>query len=164
MSKDSVTMTAAESDRLDFIGEHRKSYIESGGTEGHILDLTDIGGRRFTTHLLLETKGRKTGAKRLTPLIYADIGGEVVIVASKGGADVHPAWYLNLAESKDCRFQIGTQAFSGTWRSPEGAERDAVWAFMEGIYPPYTAYKKGTARDIPLVMMTAIDPIDVFKE
>ncbi len=164
MSDDKVTMTAAESTRLDFIGQHRHDYIASGGVQGHIVDMSDIHGHPFTAHVLLETFGRKTGAKRLTPLIYGQLGGEVIIVASKGGADVHPAWYLNLRENKEVHFQIGTQAFRGTWREPQGGEREAVWSYMETVFPPYIGYKAGTDREIPLVMMKPVEAIDVFKE
>jgi deazaflavin-dependent oxidoreductase (nitroreductase family) len=97
-------------------------------------------------------------------LIYGDIGGEVVIVASKGGADQHPEWYLNLRAAPDIDFQIATQAFRATWREPEGDERHKVWDFMARAYPPYINYQKSTARHIPLVMMTPVAAVDVFRE
>lgn len=158
-----VTMTEAESSRLDWISQHRDQYIDSDGKEGHIVDLTDIGGLSFTTCLLLRTTGRKTGKTRILPLIYGDTGGEVVIVASKGGADIHPAWYLNMQGGGDVAFQIGGQAFECTWREPSGAEHAEVWAFMEKLYPPYKDYQAGTRRRIPLIMMKATKPIDSFK-
>jgi len=162
MSDEAVTK--AKPSPLDFIAEHRRRYIDSGGTEGHIIDLGPVGGLGFTTHLLIETVGRKSGARRVTTLIYAIVAGEVVVIASKGGADVHPAWYLNLVESPEVRFQIGTQAFRGSWREPADAEREAVWAIMERNYPPYDDYRKATGRRIPVVMMTAIAPIDLLKD
>jgi len=150
--------------RRDWKAEHMGMYLGSGGTEGHIVDLRDIGGHRFTTTLLLKTVGRKTGKTRITPLIYGDTGGEVVIVASKGGADAHPAWYLNIKDQSELCFQVASQAFRGTWREPDGAERGAVWAFMEQIFPPYKGYQASTARVIPLVMMSAIEPVETFEE
>jgi deazaflavin-dependent oxidoreductase (nitroreductase family) len=88
----------------------------------------------------------------------------VVIVASKGGADHHPAWYLNLHDSPTVEFQIATQAFRATWREPEGDERDKVWSFVVDNFPPYAAYQASTERQIPLVMLKAVEPIAVFKE
>ena len=96
MSKETVVMTEIERSRLDWMAEHLQSYLRSGGARGHIVDLRPIGGHAFTTTLLLRTVGRRSGQTRTAPLIYGSIGGEVVVVASKGGADVHPAWYLNL--------------------------------------------------------------------
>ena len=105
--------------RRNWKDEHLSAYLRSGGAEGHIMDVTDIGGHKFTTMLLLKYVGRKSGKTMITPLIYGDIGGEVVIVASKGGADHHPAWYLNVKDSKELSFQIATQAYRATWREPQ---------------------------------------------
>jgi len=150
--------------RRDWKTEHLAMYLGSGGVNGHIVDVSDIGGHRFTTTLLLRYVGRKSGKTIITPLIYGDIGGEVVIVASKGGADHHPAWYLNLIESKELSFQVATQAFRCAWREPQGAERAAVWAFMEGVFPPYKTYQASTQRQIPLVMLSAREAIEIFKQ
>lgn len=149
--------------RRNWRDEHLQTYLESDGALGHVMDVTDIGGHKFTTMLLLKYVGRKSGKTIITPLIYGDIGGEVVIVASKGGADHHPAWYLNLRDSKELSFQIATEAFRTTWREPKGAERTKVWDFMVGVFPPYKAYQASTAREIPLVMMSPIGPADRFK-
>jgi deazaflavin-dependent oxidoreductase (nitroreductase family) len=150
--------------RRNWKDEHLSMYLRSGGSEGHIVDVGDIGGHKLTTTLLLRYVGRKSGKTIITPLIYGDIGGEVVIVASKGGADHHPAWYLNVVDSKELSFQIATQAFRATWREPKAAERAKVWDFMVGVFPPYKTYQASTDREIPLVMMSAIEPTAGFKE
>lgn len=161
MSNSSYTELANA--RRNWKDEHLNAYLRSGGAEGHIMDLTDIGGHKFSTNLLIKYVGRKSGKTMITPLIYGDIGGEVVIVASKGGADQHPAWYLNLKESKELSLQIATQAYRATWREPQGAERTKVWDFMVGVFPPYKTYQASTTREIPLVMMSVIGPTDRFK-
>jgi deazaflavin-dependent oxidoreductase (nitroreductase family) len=163
MSDDKITMTEVERATLEFVTRHRDSYISSGGREGHILDYRHLGGHRFTTCLLLETIGRKSGERRITPLIYGDTGGEVVIVASKGGADVHPAWYVNLKAMDEVTFQIGGQAFRASWREPKGEERARIWAFMADLYPPYRDYQAATKREIPIVCLVPGDAVDVFK-
>ena len=100
--------------RRDWMTEHREMYLRSGGVQGHIMDIAAVGGHGFTTHCMIKYVGRKSGKVFITPLIYGDIGGEVVIVASKGGADQHPAWYVNIRDSDEVEFQIGTQAFRAT--------------------------------------------------
>ena len=150
--------------RRDWVSEHRDMYLRSGGAEGHIMDITAVGGRNFATHCMIKYKGRKSGKIFITALCYGDIGGEVVICASKGGADVHPEWYLNLIASPDVEFQVATQAFRGTWREPQGAEREKVWAFMVDGFPFYANYQASTKRVLPLVMMKAVEPIPVFQE
>jgi deazaflavin-dependent oxidoreductase (nitroreductase family) len=158
-----ASSAAIRDTRRDFMSDHRAMYLQSGGTEGHIMDLTAVGGHAFTTHCLIKYRGRKSGKIFITPLIYGDIGGEVVICASKGGADNHPDWYLNIADSKEVEFQIAAQAFRATWREPQGEERAKVWSFMVDNFPPYATYQASTARRIPLVMMKPAAPIDVFK-
>lgn len=163
MSSEKTEMTEVERATLDFVEQHRGSYIASGGAEGHILDYTHLGGHFFTTCLLLETTGRKSGERRVTPLIYGDIGGEVVVIASKGGADIHPGWYWNLQEMTGLRFQIATQAFTASWREPDEAERAKVWEFMCSVYPPYIDYQDATSRQIPLVMLKPLETQEAFK-
>jgi len=150
--------------RKDWVTEHREMYLRSGGAEGHIMDITAVGGRAFATHCLIKYKGRRSGRTLITALCYADIGGEVVICASKGGADSHPDWYLNLVSEPTVDFQIATQAYRATWREPEGAERKKVWDFMVDCFPFYANYQASTDRVIPLVMMKSTESIPVFKE
>lgn len=158
---DSAAISAV---RKDWVAEHREIYLKSGGVEGHIMDITAVGGHAFGSHCLLKYIGRKSGKVFITPLCYGDIGGEVVLCASKGGADTHPDWYLNLIAKPEVEFQIATQAFRGSWREPEGAERDKVWAFMVDCFPFYANYQASTSRILPLVMMKLAEAIPVFKE
>ena len=115
-------MIAIERDMLDWRNNHEASYLNSGGAEGHIIDMTMAGGYALTTALLLRTTGAKSGLPRFSPLIYGDIGGEVVIVGSKGGAPTHPFWVSNIRAGGAVAFQIATQAFSASAREPEAAE------------------------------------------
>lgn len=150
--------------RKDWMTEHREMYLQSGGAKGHIMDLTAVGGHPLGTHCLVKYTGRKTGRIFITPLCYAAIGGEVVIVASKGGADHHPAWYLNIRDGKHIEFQIATQAFRARWREPVGEERAKVWNFVVDCHPFYANYQASTKRQIPLVMLSPVEEIPVFKE
>jgi len=159
MASDAADANAAR----QWVVAHLTEYLQSGGARGHLLDFSPMGGRLLTTNLLLKTKGRRSGEARILPLIYGVLGGEAVIVASKGGADEHPAWYLNLKGQPEVEFQIATQAFRATWREPQGAERLAAWNHMAGLYPPYTSYQAGTKREIPLVMLKPVAEVPVFR-
>jgi deazaflavin-dependent oxidoreductase (nitroreductase family) len=114
------TRAALQESRKDWIAEHREMYLSSGGALGHIMDITAVGGRSFATHCMIRYVGRKSGKVFITPLCYGDIGGEVVIVASKGGADKHPNWFLNITAAETVDLQIATEAFRATWRVAEG--------------------------------------------
>ena len=163
MTSGKVTMTQVERENLDMIDQHCRTYLESGGREGHVFDTSELGGHNFLTTMLLEVIGRRSGRRQVVALNYGDIGGEVVIVASKGGADVHPAWYVNLKAMDEVTFQIATQAFRAAWREPQGEELERLWAFMIDAYPPYAAYRTETERTIPIVALKPGRPVDVLK-
>jgi deazaflavin-dependent oxidoreductase (nitroreductase family) len=150
--------------RKDWVTEHREMYLQSGGTRGHVMDITAVGAYSYGAHCMIKYTGRKSGKVFITPLCYAVVAGEVVVCASKGGADTHPEWYNNLIASPQVEFQVGTQAWRGTWREPQGAERDKVWAVMVDNFPFYANYQASTRRVLPLVMMKLAEDIPVFKE
>lgn len=146
----------------DWAQEHLETYLRSGGAQGHILDLTSIGGHVVTTHCLIKVVGRNSGRVYVKALIYGNVGGEIVIVGSKGGADTHPEWYLNILHSDTVAVQIATEAFEATWREPKAEERHRVWEYMTHLFPPYLGYQTSTERHIPVVMLKPIRPIGVF--
>jgi deazaflavin-dependent oxidoreductase (nitroreductase family) len=145
--------------RADWIDDHRRLYRRTGGREGHFVDTRDMGGPEFTATLLLRTIGRKSGQPSIVPLLYGMWRDELVIAASNGGADEHPAWYLNLREREDVRLQIGTDIFAGRQRLAEGQERAAIWDYLVGLYPPYAAYRQATTREIPVILLRRTERI-----
>ena len=149
---------------LDWLAAHRRAYIESGGVEGHIVDLTFSGGRRFSPHLLLRHVGRRTGTRYINPLFYTPYEGDAVVAASKGGADHNPFWFENAITQQETRFQIATQAFRGTARPVlDGAEREELWQIVTRANPAFLGYQAATSRVIPLLRLTAVEEIPVFS-
>jgi deazaflavin-dependent oxidoreductase (nitroreductase family) len=88
----------ATDSQWDWVAEHTRTYLASGGTEGH-----ENNGVRT---LVLATTGRRTGTPRRTCLIYGTSGGEYVVVASKGGAEQNPAWFMNLEADPGVGVQV----------------------------------------------------------
>ena len=156
------TSAAIAAVRKDWKTEHLELYLSSGGAEGHIMDITPVGGPVLGTHCLIRFKGRKSGRTIVTPLCYSMVNGEVTICASKGGADHHPNWYLNLVSRPEVDFQIATQAWRGTWREPAGEERELAWTTLTGNFNFYRDYQASTTRILPLIMLQAGEPIPVF--
>lgn len=128
-----------------FGGEHVKRYVETDGEEGH-----DWQG---TTTLILTTKGRRSGEPRSTPLIYRPHGDDYLVVASKGGADDPPAWYLNLEAEPDVEVQVRGERFHAHARTADPAEKPGLWQIMLGAWPAYADYQKKTSREIPVVIL-----------
>lgn len=149
--------------RKDWMSTHRSMYLESGGAQGHIMDLRAVGGYLLGAHCLIKYTGRKSGNTFITPLCYGIYAGEVAIVASKGGADHHPAWYLNIIEQTEIEFQVATQAWRGSLREPQGTEREAVWDYLVECFPFYQQYQESTDRRIPVVLLKPETSIPVFR-
>jgi deazaflavin-dependent oxidoreductase (nitroreductase family) len=84
--------------------EHVRRYQETNGAEGY-------EWRNGTPILLLTTTGRRSGQARTSPLIFQPYGADYLVVASKGGADQPPAWYLNLQSNPTVRVQIKDDTF-----------------------------------------------------
>lgn len=139
----------------EWISTHVRTYLASGGTEGHLWDSTVVGGPGLLPCLLLVTKGRRSGRKITVPLIYGETGdGRYVIIASRGGTPTHPDWYLNLVADPHVQLQVGTERMRAVASTCEDASRDTVWKKMAEIYPPYDAYQAMTERRIPVVILT----------
>lgn len=105
---------------------------------------------------LITTTGRKSGRSRTTPTLYLRDGQRIVLPASYGGRDRHPAWYLNLRENPKVRVQVGPDLTDMTARDATDDERRLYWRKLTRIYPPYKGYQDAANRRIPLVVCEAI--------
>ncbi len=103
--------------------------------------------------LLLTTTGARSGQPRLAPLVYSRAGEHHVIVASRGGAPVHPAWYHNLVANPLVTVEVGGEAFEARARLTEGAERDRLFARHAALNPNFAEYQRRTTRVIPVVVL-----------
>lgn len=137
----------------DWIREHVELYL-SDPEKAHMWDATQAGGKGVLPTLLLISKGRKSGETKMLPLIYKEVNGAWVIIASKGGAPAHPAWYLNLVATPECEIRVGKDAYEVTARDAEGEERADLWAQLAEVYPPYNDYQQWAGdREIPVVVL-----------
>ncbi len=107
--------------------------------------------------LLLTTVGRKSGEKFIFPLFYGEDGNSIIIVASKGGAPEHPGWYKNLLANPEVEVQVGSRKFKAHARTVTGADRERLWQKALKFWPPYADYAKKTEREIPVVLLDAIN-------
>jgi deazaflavin-dependent oxidoreductase (nitroreductase family) len=103
--------------------------------------------------LLLEHVGSKSGKHYTAPLLYGRDGDNLLLVASKGGAPRHPAWYGNLMAHPDVEVQVGRQRKRVRARTATAAERPRLWKIMTGQWPGYDGYQRSTDRVIPVVVL-----------
>jgi deazaflavin-dependent oxidoreductase (nitroreductase family) len=113
----------------------------------------DAGGMPV---LELVTTGRKSGQERAVMLTSPlQDGDTLVIVASRGGDDHHPAWFLNLQATPDVRVKLhGAAARPYTARVATAEERATMWPKITGAHKNYAGYQTKTQREIPLVLLT----------
>ena len=151
-----MTETDIPSSLPDWIADHVKLYLENPD-KARLWDSAPLGGPGILPCLLLTTQGRKTGNISMLPLIYGEHEDSFMIVASKGGAVTHPAWYLNLEAEPECEIRVGSAHYKVKARTAGGEERKALWKMMAAIYPPYDDYQVTAGeRQIPVVVL---DPV-----
>lgn len=116
------------------------------------------GGRGWTVANMpvieLTTTGRTSGQQRSVMLTtpWRD-GDRMAIIASAGGNDQHPAWFLNLRDNPlvNVRTQSGSRPM--TARITEGEERSTMWESVTSKYDNYAEYQTKTNRQIPVVIL-----------
>ena len=134
---------------LDWVAEHTRTYVESGGADGYLW-------RGFPT-LVLTTTGRRSGDLRRNALIFGRDGDDYVLIASYGGRPKHPLWYLNLVAEPHVRLQDRATVIDGVAETvDEPAERERLWALMVSTYPQYADYQAKTDRRIPVVRVRSV--------
>jgi len=147
-------MTTSQEEVFDspssWVAQHIREYVETDGEKGHRW--------RGVTTLLLTTRGRKTGKLRRTALIYGRDGERYLVVASQGGADWNPNWYLNLAQTPEVELQVGADTFPAKARTANPEEKPELWRIMTSIWPDYDVYQARCARDIPVVILERRSP------
>lgn len=120
-------------------------YRSSGGRRGARIKGKDI--------VLLTTKGRKTGADRTVPVVSFVDGTDRIVIASKGGAPEHPAWFLNLEKNPDVTVQLGPEVYRAKAVVANPAERDRLFRKAVSEMPQFGEYEKKTSRVIPVVRL-----------
>lgn len=127
----------------------------------HRVILAVSGGRLGWTAadmpvLELTTTGRKSGKQRsvmLTSPLQED--DTLVIVASRGGDDQHPAWFLNLRDNPEVTVKLkGGDPQAMTAKVATKKQRSRMWPVITEQYSTYAGYQKRTEREIPLVLLT----------
>lgn len=105
--------------------------------------------------LQLTTIGRKSGQPRSVMLTSpVQEGTTLVIVASRGGDDNHPAWFLNLRDNPQVEVAYqGKPARPMHARVATAEERGRLWPLVVADHKNYAGYQTKTEREIPLVLL-----------
>ncbi len=106
--------------------------------------------------LCLEVRGAKSGQIRRTPLLFKEVGGELVLVASATGRPKHPAWFHNVRANPNLKvYAPGGRSGEYVARVASPEERVRLWPEMVDLYPGFEVYEGRTdgIREIPIVVL-----------
>ncbi len=109
---------------------------------------------------MLSTVGRHSGRRRTTPLVCLRDGADIVVVASNGGSDRTPEWWLNLQHRPYAELElngrahpvIAEQAFADTYLR-------LSQRFCEA-FPCFGAYRSRTQRVLPVIVLHPVSHED----
>lgn len=133
----------------DFNGKVIEEFRANGGKVGGFFEGAPI--------LLLHHHGAKTGAERVNPLVYQQVGGSYAVFASAGGQPRDPQWFRNLVARPDVSVEVGTGTVTVRARVADAAERGPIWETQKERMPNFAGYEKDAApREIPVVLL---DPV-----
>lgn len=132
---------------------HVRLYRWTGGRIGGAIRVA--AGPRPPV-LLLETRGRRTGAWRQTPLIFLRDGEDLVVVAANAGHPDHPAWWLNLTADAHAFVQIGNERRAVVGEPVDGARRDELWRRFAAMYDGLDRYQDQARRRFPVVVLKPV--------
>jgi F420H(2)-dependent quinone reductase len=121
------------------------AYRLSGGRLGGTFDGAPV--------LLLHHVGRRSGDRRVTPLLYLPDGDDLVIVASMGGTPKNPAWFHNLTAAPDTEVEVGRERRAVRAEVADAGEKARLWPRLVELYPAFATYQARAPRDIPVVVL-----------
>ena len=127
---------------------HIGQYLESDGQ--------DVDHPMADDLILLHTTGKRSGQIRRTPLASYDDGGDLIVIASKGGSPEHPSWYWNLQADPTVWVRDKAEFYEARAEVLGEAERAEVWPRVTAWNPNFQAYQDKTDRTIPLVRLVRV--------
>lgn len=133
-----------------WVADQVAEYEASGGTRANTLRDTGI------PIIVVTMRGAKSGKVRKIGLMRVEHDGEYALVASKGGAPEHPAWYANLVADPNVMIQDGPEPRDYVVREVTGEERDVWWERGVAVYPPYAEYAERAGRTIPVLVASPV--------
>jgi len=140
-------MSDAEAEATKAVNDWNKNVIEEFRANAGV-----VGGQfEGAPVLLMHTKGAKSGAERVNPMMYFEEDGRIYVFASYAGADKHPDWFHNIKADEKVTVEVGTETYGATAEPVSREERDRIYAMMAARFENFAEYEKKTSRVIPVV-------------
>jgi deazaflavin-dependent oxidoreductase (nitroreductase family) len=115
-------------------------------------------GGRFADRdmILVTTTGARSGKRRTTPLVYAEVEGRPVVVGSAGGSDRHPAWYHNLVAHPVVTVEVGNDRYVANAIVLEEPERTVALLAIDARIPGFAELQAKSQRILPVIALERI--------
>ena len=132
------------------------------GTASHAALYKLLGGRMMGAKdepggiVVVTTTGRKSGKQRSRPLMHLRDGEKIMVVASAGGDDNHPSWFLNMQAKPEVTVHVGGEEATYRARTVEGRERDDLYKRFVAVNDTFADYENKTDRVIPVVVLEPV--------
>lgn len=155
----------ADLDPAEFLDLYNRRIVADGAADMNqpiIADFRASGGPTGVFSgapiLLLTTTGAKSGQPRTAPVVYTRDGDRYVVVASRAGAPVNPAWFHNVLVHRRVTIELGIETFDAVCSLPDGQERDRLFAryfadLPDALRELMSAYQLQTTRQFPVVVI-----------
>jgi deazaflavin-dependent oxidoreductase (nitroreductase family) len=124
---------------------HARLLVASGGRLG-----ATVGGRPV---LVLQTRGRRTGRTRRTPVQYERRQSGFVVVASNGGRPEPPAWSRNLTAHPFGRALVERRWVAVQAEVIQGDERARLWEALAPGNPWLARAAARAGHDLPVIVL-----------
>ena len=132
----------------DFDRRTVEEFRANGGRAGGVLAGTPL--------VLIHHIGARTGTEHVTPLAYSALDGDsIAVAASNGGSPTHPAWYHNLKANPVITAEVGARTLTVVAEELDDTARAELWPKLVARFPTVGIYQATTARQIPVVILTA---------
>jgi deazaflavin-dependent oxidoreductase (nitroreductase family) len=132
----------------------RRAFVLVGRAMNVLVRRLRLRRFRGADLLLLTTTGRRSGRPRTTPLLYLAETHRWIVVASNGGADWEPGWWLNLHAGSPATVEVDGRRTPVTGTEITGAERDRIWRLLNEKVFNYSTYQAKVSRQIAVVELT----------
>ena len=115
-----------------------------------------MGTVRGMPVLLLTVRGRKTGAKHTTPVLYLEDDGTYLVTGSGGGSATEPQWFQNLRRADEAEIEVGRRRLGVSVSVADGAQREVLWQKLLVHAPFFADYQAKVERQIPMAVLTPV--------
>ena len=131
--------------------DFNRQIIDDLRGNGGVATLPPFTGARL---LILHTVGARSGQVSSQPLAFHYDGDRLVVIASKGGAPTHPAWYHNLVANPEVEVELPPERFRARAHVvTDDEEYERLYAQHAKDRPGFWEYRKKTERRIPVVVL-----------